>query len=152
MLCCRNRLISSVDLKERLSAIKLIPLKLVPAHLKKIDAALKATAGYEEGKTRKQFGDDWAIPAIVTFVSDTKATARGEKMCWWKLNDLADNEMTLFLFDKAFHAHWKQPIGSLVFVANPSWKSAASSQAGRSSLLAPTPVCTLCVFAAGAFD
>eukprot|EP00035_Acanthoeca_spectabilis_P011532 m.203342 g.203342 ORF g.203342 m.203342 type:complete len:766 (+) comp15370_c0_seq7:479-2776(+) len=77
-----------------------------------IAAKIKAGSGEITG--------EWVTIAIVAEKSGTKETKTNKKFSVWTLSDLNQAEVTLYLFDDAYRAHWKESPGVVVGILNAS--------------------------------
>ncbi len=61
---------------------------------------------------------DWVTIGVLTSKSPPKNTVRGDSFAIWTITDLADGEISLFLFGDAFKKHWKEPEGRIFALLN----------------------------------
>ena len=99
----RNRLISGSDLDAHMKGRLCVRLPKLPA---------TPVARLEDPNI------DWVTFGVVVHKSATKVSAKGGKYAIWKLSDLEEGNMTLFLFGDAYEAHWKESNGAVIAVLN----------------------------------
>ncbi|KDD76180.1 hypothetical protein H632_c325p1, partial [Helicosporidium sp. ATCC 50920] len=102
----KNPLVSSSQLHYRLKDLALLPLSQLRSRHTTI-----ATQG------------PWALIGILGEKSPPRDSHSGKAYSIWKLTDLNDACVSLFLFGAAHHDLWKQSVGSVVCCLSPSVKS-----------------------------
>lgn len=66
--------------------------------------------------------DNWVTMGVVVHKSDPRQAASGNTYCIWRLCDLqnCDKIITFFLFGNVYKEHWKNDIGIVIALLNPS--------------------------------
>jgi minichromosome maintenance protein 10 len=61
---------------------------------------------------------DWVTFGVIVHKSATKSAANGGSYMIWKISDLDNHSISVFLFREAYNAHWKESEGAMVAVLN----------------------------------
>ncbi|XP_052779218.1 protein MCM10 homolog isoform X1 [Mya arenaria] len=66
--------------------------------------------------------DNWVTMGVVVHKTEPRQSAAGKTFCIWKLSDLQSCEktVTFFLFGNVYKDHWKNDLGIVVGLLNPS--------------------------------
>ncbi|XP_046363448.2 protein MCM10 homolog isoform X1 [Haliotis rufescens] len=65
---------------------------------------------------------DWVTIGVVVQKTEPKTSSSGKTYCIWKLSDMDNCEqvVSFFLFGQTYKEHWKNDVGSVVGILNPS--------------------------------
>ncbi|OWF36082.1 protein MCM10 homolog [Mizuhopecten yessoensis] len=65
---------------------------------------------------------NWVTIAVVVSKTESRTSAAGKTYCIWKLSDLEDCDKTVsfFLFGEVYKQHWKNSVGTVAGILNPS--------------------------------
>jgi hypothetical protein len=63
---------------------------------------------------------DWVTFGVIVHKSATKSASNGGNYMIWKISDLDNHSISVFLFRDAYNAHWKESEGAVVAVLNAS--------------------------------
>ncbi|KAI1303147.1 Protein MCM10 -like protein [Halotydeus destructor] len=101
-----NPLVSSLELKNRMSGKKFIRLSQVKRHIK---------------PKQNDIDGDWVTVGVVTSKSTQNSKTSGKVFSILKLSDLLDvtKYVSMFLFGESHSAHWKITVGTVVGLMNP---------------------------------
>ncbi|XP_052282669.1 protein MCM10 homolog isoform X2 [Dreissena polymorpha] len=66
--------------------------------------------------------DNWVTMGVVVHKTEPRQSAAGKTFCIWKLSDLqhCDRTVTFFLFGNVYKDHWKNDLGVVIGLLNPS--------------------------------
>ncbi|XP_060557335.1 protein MCM10 homolog [Ruditapes philippinarum] len=66
--------------------------------------------------------DNWVTLGVVVHKTEPRQSAAGKAYCIWKLSDLqnCDKTVTFFLFGNVYKEHWKNDLGVVIGLLNPS--------------------------------
>ncbi|XP_069141681.1 protein MCM10 homolog [Argopecten irradians] len=100
-----NPKVSSIDMKYKMADRNLVKVSRIASQV---------------GTSKLQ--GNWVTIAVVVSKTDTRTSAAGKTYCIWKLSDLEDCDKTVsfFLFGEVYKQHWKNSMGTVVGVLNPS--------------------------------
>ena len=82
---------------------------------------------------------DWVTFGVLVSKGLTKTASSGSKYMLWQLSDLGGNAASVFLFGKAYEAHWKELEGAAVAVLNAKVLPNRSQGGGSPSLSVNQP-------------
>ncbi len=99
LILLRNRLISALAVEERMKNVLYKPLSQLRQQMRPCN-------------------QPWAIFGVITEISQ-RSTSAGAKFCIFRLSDLGETNVNLFLFNKAYDALWNEVVGAVVAVSTP---------------------------------
>ncbi|GAB6029683.1 hypothetical protein CHUAL_005412 [Chamberlinius hualienensis] len=119
-IAIKNPVVSSVEMKERMTGRRLISMSLISMNMR---------GGDIEG--------DWVTVGVIVKKNDQRKSVKGSTYSIWSMSDLKDcNKMvSLFLFGKTNEQHWKTSVGSVIGILNPSIMPNKDSYKGNDTSL-----------------
>ncbi|KAL5014939.1 hypothetical protein ScPMuIL_009209 [Solemya velum] len=108
-----NPKVSSLDLKLKMEDRKMIKL----SHLA---SKVNTTA----------LQSNWVTIGVVIHKTEPRQSSSGKTFCIWKLTDLQDCDkvVSFFLFGNVYKQHWKNDVGTVIGLLNPSLMDAAEKK------------------------
>ena len=100
----KNRLIDQETMERRMDSRTLISIKKVGL----------------DGLALEHRKDDWVVLGVIASKSDNRLSSNGNHYCFFRLSDLDGHIVNVFMYKDTFEAHWKEKVGSIVAVLNPT--------------------------------
>ena len=119
-------LVSSEDMKQRMQGRKMIQLSKI---------------GYHINKNNQDIDGDWVTIGIIVDKLPPKTSKNGQLYSIWKLNDLKQTDLMvfLFLFGESHTYHWKLNKGTVIGLLNSKILSNSSKKKTFISISIDTP-------------
>ncbi|XP_071442899.1 protein MCM10 homolog [Hetaerina americana] len=100
-----NPLVSSASMQDKLVGRKLVTMSFIQNHINNGD-----------------LDADWVTIGVIVQKSNVQKSQKGSQYSVLTLSDLKIGlkKVSLFLFSGSFKAHWKNPVGTVIGILNPS--------------------------------
>ena len=116
-----NRKVSKGDFSHAISTRKFLKLGHLPTYF----------------VNKQDIAGDWVTAGVLVQKVGPLKTSKGDNFAIWKLSDLNsfDNLVSLFLFKEVYSTHWKEQVGTVVGLLNPTYMPPRDQDKGRKSEL-----------------